>query len=382
MKSLRNLAAVLTVAIFVAGAVAIEAQPTGWLSLLIQESSGAVQSRGLGAYGAPVLVGRGTAVPTVANSGAPPQDGEIFIVTAASTDPDVQIYNVNDAAWQTIASIDNAQTYTVSPTFGAGLTLGSDEDDDVTVNGPVTFEVLREDFDFPPAFTADITNGDFANTVADTEANQIQFRSIPMYFRYEQAFGGTYTPATFLDGFTFALDDTTILDLTDADAVEFVFLGSPTTAVVFDEDSTETAYCEVSLTMTDISDMSTDDLYFGFFLNSAITDAFAFADDNTMAYFIVQDNAGDIDIETELNAGGTLNDDTGITWADTETHVFRVAISADDVDFFLDGTQVTQTNAVLNADANDKFVCRLGVRSPGTAAAGIVLNYVEIGRAQ
>ena len=350
--------------------------------MLIQESSGAVQSRGLGTYGAPVLVGRGTAVPTVANSGAAPQDGELFIVTAASTDPDLQYYNANGAAWESVPTIDAAQSWAGTQTFNGSAVLGDNEDDTVTVNSPVTWEVIREDFDFPPSGTLDITNGDFAASVADTEANQIQFQFIPMYYRIEIAFGGTYTPATFLDGGVFNLDDTTILDLTDADANEFVFFGAPTEAVIFDEDSTETAYCEVSLTITDISDMSTDDLYFGLFLNSAITDAFAIASDNTVAYFIVQDNAGDLDIETELNGGGTLNDDTGVTWADTEAHVLRVEISADDVDFYVDGTQVTQTNAVMNADANDKFVCRLGVRSPGTAAAGIALNYVEIGRAQ
>ena len=44
-------------------------------------------------------------------------------------------------------------------------------------------------------------------------------------------------------------------------------------------------------------------------------------------------------------------------------------------------TTLTQTNAVLNADANDKFVCRMGFRFPA-AAPGYVVNYIEVGRAQ
>lgn len=281
------------------------------------------------------------------------------------------VYSSVDGAWQSVGS-----NITTSAAFG------SDEDDDLTLNGPVTFEVRREDFDFVPSITVE---SDFtAAVVADTTANIIgPFPQIGwLYYRIEQAFGGTYDATTVFNGGAFHLDDAALVDLTDNDGVEFVVGGPPTTAVFFDEDSTESAYCEASITLTDISDLSADDLYFGVFLAAAIDDAFAPNGADTYAMFIVSDNAGDLDIESELNGGGTLNDDSGVTWADTETKVLRVTISADAVAFSVNGSAITQTNAVLNLDAGDEMVCRFGFRSAGTASAGVDINYIEIGRAQ
>ena len=158
--------------------------------------------------------------------------------------------------------------------------------------------------------------------------------------------------------------------------------GAPLNAFLFDTDSTETAYCEGSFTITTIANVSADDFYFGVMASAAITDAFAVDADTSRAIFTINDTSGDLDIETELAAGGTLNDDTAEEWADGETHVLRVEVSAADVDFYLNGTQLTQTNAVLNPAAASMMVCRFGIRSAGTAKAGVLLNYLEVGRAQ
>jgi hypothetical protein len=226
--------------------------------------------------------------------------------------------------------------------------------------------------------------------VADTEANVLFLQNLPIYYRVELAFGGTYTPATFIhtsidttstENLVWKISDPTFIDAADNDAVDFIVGGAPTVAVTFDEDSLESAYCEASIRIDDISDLTANDLYFGFFLAAAIDDTFGYEGANTWAAFSVLDNAGDLVIATELNGGTHAEDDTGETWADDETLVLRVTMSADSVAFSINGTAVTQTLAVLNPDAGDSFVCRGGYRSSGTDA-GVEINYVEIGRAQ
>jgi hypothetical protein len=316
-------------------------------------------------------VGYGTRVPVSGELGGPPTDGELFVVRNAGTsDPDVMVYSSVDSAWQSVGS--NITT---------AAAIGSDEDDSITLNGPVTFEVRREDFDFVPPI---IVESDFtAAVVADTTANLIgPFPQIGwLYYRIEIAFGGTYDATTVFNGGAFHLDDAALVDLTDNDAVEFVVGGPPTTAVFFDEDSTESAYCEISVTFTDISDFTADDFYFGAFLAAAIEDTFAYTTADTVAYFAVNSNAGAVVIGTNLNGGGAA-EDAALTIADATTYVWRVTLSADSVAFSSDGTAITQSNAVLNLDAGDEMVCRFGFRSAGTATAGVDINYVEIGRAQ
>ena len=393
MKNLRKWSLALAATVLVAGAATLGAQSTGWLSLFIEDSSATVQARGLGRYGAPILIGYGSAVPTLANSGVGPMDGEFFVVRASGSTPDAQVYSASDGAWLTLANIDLAQTWTAVPVFGAGVSLGNDEDDSVTVNGPAIFKVQRLDFDLGFSYSLPAANDDSTVDVADTSTNWIHFPGQQvgsLFFRYEQAFGGTYTPGTFIDtsidttsteGNVFKISDPTIVDANDNDGVEFSVGGDPAIVQFFDEDSTLDNYCEISMRIDDISDLSADDLYFGAFIKGAITDAFNPNGADTYAMFIVSDNAGDLDIETELNGGGTLNDDTGTTWADDATHVLKVVMSADSVSFYVDGTAVTQTNAVLDADNGDEFACLIGYRSSGTDA-GVELNYIEVGQEQ
>ena len=163
--------------------------------------------------------------------------------------------------------------------------------------------------------------------------------------------------------------------------MDLTFGGDPTTAVYFDEDNSNSTYCEVSVTQATIANI--DEFYFGWRLAAGRFDANDANSNDTYAMFRVPDALGDLDIETELNGGGTLNDDATEVWADTETHILRVTLLADSVTFALNGTAVTQTNAVLNLDATDRMVCFLGFQQAAPAAdAGIVLNYVEIGRSQ
>ena len=330
-------------------------------------------------------VGYGTTTPTIANSGNPPTDGEIFITRAAGTsDPVVQVYSQLTGGWLT-ALLSGS---TVSKTFDGDIVLGTNDVDDITVNGPVTYRVFREDFDYVGAkylefdFTASVLT-DAGHNIILMPTSQLGV----IGWITESSDGLSGQPEVFGAQ---SLDTTTLADDIDNDALELCFgCFSPVntiglqSSVWFDEDTSSSTYCEISLTLADITE--TDEVWFGWRLQEDQANPPTSTATNTMAYFIVQDNAGDLDIETELNGGGTLNDDTGIAWADTETKVLRVTALADSVSFAVDGTAVTQTNAVLNFDATDRAVCVFGftnVTGDATPELGAVINYVEIGVSQ
>jgi len=259
-------------------------------------------------------------------------------------------------------------------------TLGSNDVDNITINGPMTSNVILETFDRQAwhAVEEDYT----AAVVTDIGENYLilpgsQFGMF--WYSFEQAFAGTLTPFSVAG----ELDLSSFIDNVTTDGVDFTFGGDPVTAIYYDEDNSNNTYCEVSITLATIANI--DELYFGWRLNEARTaiDGNDISTANTYAVFRVPDNAGDVDIETELNGGGTLNDDSGQTWADAGTNILRVSLLADSVTFAYNGSAVTQTNAVLNLDAADRMVCILGIQNSAVGAtAGAVLNYVEIGRTQ
>jgi len=104
---------------------------------------------------------------------------------------------------------------------------------------------------------------------------------------------------------------------------------------------------------------------------------------NTYALFTLSDNAGDLDVECDVDGGGAVNDDTGVTWADGETKVLRVEVDGDGYAFYVDSTTVTLTNC--NAGANDftdgDMLVPFYYHTQGAegAATGVVINYVEWG---
>jgi hypothetical protein len=240
---------------------------------------------------------------------------------------------------------------------------------------------MRESFDFQAFKTVET---DFTPAVVtDASENFLLLNTgsqIPtIWYSFEQAFGGTVTPFSAAGALTLS----GMVDVTSQEGLDIRFGGDPLSAVWFDEDDSQDIYCEVSLTLATIANIDT--LYFGWHLAEARTafDAGAHNTLNTYAVFTVQDNAGDLDIETELNGGGTLLNETGDVWANAEINIMRVSLSSDAVTFTLDGTAVTQTLAVLDLDATDRMVCGLGFKqSAAGASAGAVLNYVEIGRTQ
>ena len=365
-----------------------------FVSVGLLTSQTVIERRQMDNRGFPIGAGFGTAVPTIANDGRPPVDGELFVVRTSGSDPLLRVYNDSTATWDTSPMLQNTNTWTVANSFNGDVNLGNNEDDFVTVNAPTTFHVVREDFEGPNFQAYDITNGDFVPSVADAEFNMYAFQNMNIWTRIEIAFAGTNTPETFLndgidgaidgEGRVFLIDDATILDVVDNDAIEYNFGGDPTEAVIFYEDASLgfDTYCEISLRMDDISNVSALDFYFGIFLAAAVNDTFAFTASNTWAAFDINDTAGDLQICAEEDGDTHGCDDAGTTWADNATHVLRVEVGSDAVAFYVDGTVVSPTNAIMDADAGEEFVCRLGIRSAGTTKANLELNYVEIGKEQ
>lgn len=368
-------------------------QPTGWLSFLVQDPQGVVQFRALDAYGFPVMVGHGTAAPTVANSGAPPMDGELYVTRAAGTDPVLSVYSNNDAAWYAVPNGDTqtiagAWTFTSGATFNGDVTIGDNEDDTLMIDAPMYNRVRTENFaqmgcalaveeDLTPAVVTDASEN--AILMPCSQIGVIAYR---LEAPDGPGLAATLAPFT-VDG-VMSLD--TFADDVANEGVEFIIgawgpdNGTEILGASFDEDAAVDMYAEISLTIADISDL--DDLWFGWIVLEAYDNPPASDTFDTSALFVISDLAGDLDIETELNGGGTLNDDTGVTWANAAEHILRVEVGADAVAFILDGTAVAQTNAVLNMDDTDRAVVVLGYTLVAASDPGVTIDYVEIGQEQ
>lgn len=340
-----------------------------------------IMQRPLSSIGLSPGFGYGTTTPTVANSGSGGSDGEMFVTLATSTsDPLVQIYSDASSGWLTVP----LQGTTATAGLAGDVVIGATDADDFTVKGPRTYDVRREDFDHvgaAQAFEEDFT----AAVVTDGGENILllpvsQLGVIAYRLEAPDGPGLAATPAPFgvdgvltLDGYTDDVAD---------EGVELVFgsTGPDHLGAYFDEDTGDSMYCEADIDLVDISDL--DDLWFGWIVLEAYDNPPASATFNTSALFVLSDNAGDLDIETQLNGGGVLNDDTGTTWADLANHVLRVTLLADSVTFTLNGTAVTQTNAVLNLDATDRAVCVFGYTIAAAGDPQATIDYVEIGVSQ
>ena len=142
-------------------------------------------------------------------------------------------------------------------------------------------------------------------------------------------------------------------------------------------------FVEFSITIANISAFD-GNLGIGLMLPEA---SVAGVQDNldTYSLFTLSDNAGDLDLECDTGGGGQTNDDTGITWADTNTKVLRVELQVDGGTVALvDGVAVTSTNCNATGandwTAADKIVpFIMGSTGSEGVSTGFVLNYIKFG---
>ena len=117
-------------------AALVLAQPTGWLGYLVQDPQGVVAFRALTHYSEAPMVGFGTTAPTVANSGSPPLDGELYTIDTAAAVPVLTKYNVTGTVWHSMLvselstnapDITNSVWFTSGGIVGEGTTADANE---------------------------------------------------------------------------------------------------------------------------------------------------------------------------------------------------------------------------------------------------------------
>jgi hypothetical protein len=315
----------------------------------------------------------GTALPTVANSGQGPFDGEPFIVRSTGADPLLRVFNDSTSSWDTTPMLENANVW----------------------SGSNSYSVFREDFAVVQYHAME--NDGTAAVVTDASVNVLMLHgpgTIGQIGYRIEAPGGpglAATPAPAAAFGVFTVDG--YVDDIDNEGIQFTFgaQDNATSAdgglgggIVFNETSSNAMYCEAQIDFANIS--AVDDAWFGWVTNDATDNPPASATFDTAALFTIVDATGDINITTMLNDGAETSDDTGVDMVDGDQMIFRVAISADAVTFaaeFDDGGStveaVTQTLAVLNADDGDVLKCVFGFTNVAAESYGVTINYVEIG---
>lgn len=353
----------------------VQSQPAGTFNLIANDSVAPIFFRMLGTYGQPATIGSGSAVPTAANSGAPPVDGEMFVVTAAATEPDLQFWSANSAAWHSVAQIDAAETFGAAVTFNGNVTLGSDEEDTITANGPIIKPIVRDDF----CNVGVVQNDDTAESGVDTEINLIHTSvSDDGYYQFIEQTATLGLALEVAAGCGLDVSG----DVTANDGHEIKFTRTPLLGVGRTLTGMTAFYFEISITIADISTVD-GDWATGVMLPEAQQDPPQHDGLDTYVIFTLSDNAGDLDVEGDNGGGGETNDDTGVTWADGETHVLRIEITDASSAAYVDGTAITLTNvngATEWFDTGDPILpFYYHTQGAEGAASGIVINYVEWG---
>ena len=260
-----------------------------------------------------------------------------------------------------------------------GVRVGTGWDVAIQANGPINGAGVYDDFTDFEVLQTDLT----AESVTDDEDNYIYTGApgVPgaaYVMRVEQSAGQALTKHVANGGLLFSPD------ATENDGLDIAFSRSPLTGP-FTFGQHGTIYVEFSITISDISTLD-GDIAFGMRNNTDFADPPTIGD--TYGAFTISDNAGDLDIECDVNAGGVANDDTGVTWGDGETHIVRLEFGSDSImsAAYVDGAAITITNcgaAGNTFEAGDKYFPYLyfTVGAEG-ADPGIKINYISYGEVQ
>jgi len=163
------------------------------------------------------------------------------------------------------------------------------------------------------------------------------------------------------------------LDAADDEGCEITMGITSRSKAAFTVGTDPAFYAKLKFTITDVSD--TDDCLFGF--RKAEAYQAAVDDYDEMAAFNV--NAGDITLETILNAGNTTTTDTTDDWADGGQHTLEILVSdAGVVTYKIDGDTPTVTAAFTFDDA-EVVVPYFSFLHAAASTAGIIFDEIEVG---
>ena len=221
-----------------------------------------------------------------------------------------------------------------------------------------------------------------AKSVSDTEENFVYGSPLGAIEYREDVAKTTSSWVTINGRLDISADDTA------AEGVEIVFGASSDAALnqVIDV-GTNGACISAMVTVTLIAGV--DEFHIGWRQNEAFQDTVAYAGYGDWAVIGLVDAAGDLDAQDEEAGGGTLNDDTGITWANGERRALKVCISSTGVPTFwyTDASpdqdapiyrQVSTSNTGDALTSGDGMVPFLAFTAAGTTDAGILIDWVQI----
>ncbi len=313
-----------------------------------------IQRRVMDSFGMPAGQGYGTALPTVANDGRNPVDGELFVVRTDGADPVLRFYNEFETSWNTVSNVS----------------VGND------------FVIFRDDF----CGISVQQNDGTLELVADTNLNHIRTTAGGVYLQRIEIANSVGLALPLTTG-ECGLDVSGDVTADDGHAIRFgEFIDGSSVHIIQAADTSATFYFEISITIGNISGFD-GDWAVGLLVPEAFQDPPQHDGLNTYFLATLSDNAGDLDFEADVDAGGQVNDDAGIAWADGETRVLRFEINTDGYAAYVDGLAITLTN--VNATGANDFTDLdklLGfyyhTQGAEGAATGVVLNYIEWGYGQ
>jgi len=387
MKYFKGLLAVALV--FAMCGLAFAAEPTGKIDpatlYLSQYVSSTIVQRPLSNFGYSLGITYGSEYPTLANSFKTPQNGEMALKGGVSGGARLGVFDSTEDAWDEYAVMDDSETITGARVFSGtvamsgDVSIATDEDDLITALAPIKIWSYRDDF----CGSSCIQNDWTVCSGTDTEINFIKTMVNP--FGYYMFVEQTLTLQQVLPLLTGACGIDVSGDVTEDDGFEIKFVHEVLDQVhiIQAADTASTFYFELSLTIATINSVD-GDLAFGLMVPEAQVNPPQHDGLNTYFIATLSDNAGDLDFEADVDGGGEVNDDSGITWADGQTKVVRFEINTDGYAAYVDGVAITLTNC--NATGANDFTDLDGVipfyyHTEGAAgtASGIVINFVEWG---
>jgi len=343
-------------------------------SVGVLTSQTVIEQRPLTSLGLTEGMSFGTALPTVANDGRPPFDGEPFVLRSSGSDPLLRFYNESESAsdprhsslWETAPMLESVNDWTNRQQFNVARQEFNQSC------------IVREAADF----TAELVT-DAAVNIALCPGNGPDEGITMFEFRID---GAQASP--------FIVDAAGALDIDNDGAanegVEIVI--APTSAVVgalVDVGTSPAKYFQVGFTIASID--GADNYGVGWRLAAAYVDQMVVATINTGATFLWDDALGNCVITTQDDGADGTDEQTTCDLSDAEEIHVRIEVSTAGAFAFYHAateaalataTALTETNATGVAAAGDMLVPFIFMEQDTAADTEIKILYVEIGEVQ
>ncbi len=341
-----------------------------------------IEQRPFSAIGLTEGMSFGTTLPTVANDGRPPFDGEPFIVRTDGSDALLRLYNESTTSWDTAPMLENTNTWTANNTYG------DSEVDTFEFNGKITMNVHRQDFN----------RSCYVREAADGTAELVSDAAVNMAICPSGSSGSDLTHFVFrVDGAQaspFVVTTAGALDIdSDGAATEGpdIVIGYETAAPVkaHNTGTDPAAYLQVGFTIASIS--GTDNFQIGWRISSAFIDGGVNNTIDTGGGFHWNSNAGNCVVSTQDDTTDAEDETTACDLSDAEEMHVRIEAQTDGTfDYYfaatealLDvATEVTKSNATGVAVAGDQLVPYITLINSDDVDNEIKILYIEIGELQ